>query len=308
MRLSALAASLTVVAACAAPPSRAELTTLDDLAQLPGAAMAEAERGRDGVVVGLHFDEPGARYDGFLWEAANAGADSVSLVWSWQQVDVRASEVERRSSETPADTAIVEAAQLATRLGLEVLMPSVRLDTIERGAWRGTLDPEDREGWWASYEASFSMGGARGARGCSLVVVGSELGSMEEDADRWRALISRVREVTSARLTYSANWDRVHHVRFWDASMRWGSRDTSSYGRGRAAGELALALVAAHRAVRGRARGRVGETGDRHGGRVHQPAGRGGPSMGLHARPGARPRPPADALHRAARVVGEHAA
>ena len=99
--------------------------------------MAEAERGRDGVVVGLHFDEPGARYDGFLWEAANAGGDAVSLVWSWQQVDVRASEVERRSSETPGDTEIVEAAQLATQLGLEVLMlPFVRLDgsTRNRGA------------------------------------------------------------------------------------------------------------------------------------------------------------------------------
>ena len=113
MRLSAMAAFLTVVAACAAPPSRAELTTLDDLAQLPEAAVAEAANARDGVVVGLHFDEPGARYDGFLWEAANAGADSISLVWSWQQVDVRASEVERRSSDTPADTVIVEAAQLA---------------------------------------------------------------------------------------------------------------------------------------------------------------------------------------------------
>lgn len=219
MRLSALAVSLTVVAACAAPPSRAELTTLNDLAQLPGAALAEAEQARDGVVVGLHFDEPGARYDGFLWEAANAGADAVSLVWSWQQVDVHASEVERRSAETPADTEIVEAAQLATRLGLEVLMlPFVRLDTIERGAWRGTLAPEDREEWWASYEAFILHNAALAERaGAAWFVVGSELGSMEDDVERWRALISRVREVTRAQLTYSANWDRVHHVRFWDA-------------------------------------------------------------------------------------------
>jgi len=37
------------------------------------------------------------------------------------------------------------------------------------------------------------------------------------DEDQWRELIRRVREVTDARLTYAANWDRFKEVPFWDA-------------------------------------------------------------------------------------------
>ncbi|MBW2688219.1 MAG: hypothetical protein JRE19_20315, partial [Deltaproteobacteria bacterium] len=53
--------------------------------------------------------------------------------------------------------------------------------------------------------------------GAQRFVVGSELGSLEPYDERWRALISEVRERFSRTLTYSANWDRSHAVEFWDA-------------------------------------------------------------------------------------------
>lgn len=215
--LAPLAAMLCVMCACAAPPERQSLTTLDDLVQVPERALASRDSRRDGVVVGLHFREPGAQYDGFLWEAANAGADSVSLVWSWQQESIHTSEVVRREEETPSDDEILRAAAVARGFGLEVTMlPFIRLDEIRRGEWRGTLAPSDRDAWWASYERFILHNAALAEEaGAAWFVVGSELGSMEVDEDRWRELIQKVREVTSARLTYSANWDHVQRTPFW---------------------------------------------------------------------------------------------
>ena len=50
-----------------------------------------------------------------------------------------------------------------------------------------------------------------------LFAVGSELISTEQQTDRWKALIEKVRNMPfRGRLTYSANWDHYKVPQFWD--------------------------------------------------------------------------------------------
>ena len=96
----------------------------------------------------------------------------------------------------------------------------VRMEDKGRGAaageWRGKLAPTDRDRWYESYR-SFILHYASLAEACGAqeFSVGSELGSMQVDAERWRSLIATVRANYRGRLLYSANWDDYESVPFW---------------------------------------------------------------------------------------------
>jgi hypothetical protein len=56
------------------------------------------------------------------------------------------------------------------------------------------------------------------AQGADILVVGVELRSTEQRQEsRWRALVAEVRKRFRGKLTYSANWDDVAAVPWWDA-------------------------------------------------------------------------------------------
>jgi hypothetical protein len=170
-----------------------------------------------GVALGLHFQDPEASYEGYLWEIARTGADTVSLVVSWSQVDIRATELAPRAGETPPDEGVRRAIISAHKMGLKVLLfPIIMVEQRGRGEWRGKLAPTDRDRWYASYRR-FLLHYATIAAECGAeqLSVGSELGSMQVDAERWRGLIGEVRAVYGGRLIYSANWDDYDSVPFW---------------------------------------------------------------------------------------------
>ena len=78
---------------------------------------------------------------------------------------------------------------------------------------------EDWRRWFEAY-ARFLLHDAELAEceGLDMLSVGCELkaATREREAD-WRVLLGRVREIYHGRLTYSANWDEVFDVPFWDA-------------------------------------------------------------------------------------------
>jgi len=85
--------------------------------------------------------------------------------------------------------------------------------------WRGDIafeDAEQRKRFFADY-TRWIVALARAARGCQAFAVGTELSGMLGDEAAWRELISQVRAVTDAHLTYAANWDDFDQVPFWDA-------------------------------------------------------------------------------------------
>ena len=92
---------------------------------------------------------------------------------------------------------------------------------VETEGWRGEINPGSPQGW-ATYRASyrrFVMAWARtaGRAGADAFSIGVECGSWSGRFGAfWRGLIEQVRAVFPGVLTYSANWDEVENVLFWD--------------------------------------------------------------------------------------------
>jgi hypothetical protein len=107
----------------------------------------------------------------------------------------------------------------AHALGLKIaLIPHVY---VMSGKWRGEIDlgGDARFGDWFAQYSDFVLAYAALAEelGAELFSIGVEFKSSSNFYDeQWRAIIERVRLVYSGLLTYSANWDEVEQVTFWD--------------------------------------------------------------------------------------------
>lgn len=92
---------------------------------------------------------------------------------------------------------------------------------VETGGWRGRVDPGTPEGWQA-YQHSyrdFLLAWARDAAdaGADAFSIGVEMKSLSYRFGAfWESLIRDVRDVYPGWLTYSANWDEVDDVVFWE--------------------------------------------------------------------------------------------
>jgi len=109
--------------------------------------------------------------------------------------------------------------QMARRQGMKVaIVPHIY---VMSGEWRGEIalaNENDFEQWFANYE-NFVLRFAELAEetGAEMLSIGVEFKSTTNArGTRWRQLIHRVRSHYSGSLTYSANWDEVDDVEFWD--------------------------------------------------------------------------------------------
>jgi hypothetical protein len=115
--------------------------------------------------------------------------------------------------------AVREVISQAQSRGLSVLVvPHV---FVWSGEWRGLIEPGSEAGWRAwfdSYERFVLLWATVAAEtDADAFSVGVEfLSSSQRHAWRWKDLVARVREVYRGPITYSANWDEVEHVAFWD--------------------------------------------------------------------------------------------
>lgn len=86
-------------------------------------------------------------------------------------------------------------------------------------SWRGDIDfpdPEHRARFFASYR-EWIVSLARALGDVDAFAVGTELDRLIEHEAEWRAIVTDVRAVTGAKLTYAANWTDYQRVPFWDA-------------------------------------------------------------------------------------------
>ena len=88
--------------------------------------------------------------------------------------------------------------------------------------WRGSIEFGDDKARWRRFfdgYREFIVTQARFAEqhGVTLLAVGLEYEATTHHEKEWRDIIAAVRKVYSGRITYSANWDRLHDVPFWDA-------------------------------------------------------------------------------------------
>ena len=149
-----------------------------------------------------------------LGEIASIGADWVQINPTWYQADTHTSEI-RSGPETPDDASVERAIQLAHQIGLRVfLKPHVDLTD---GTYRGTIQPDNREAWFSSYDSFITRYAEIAARTkVELFAVGTELTGTSSDRDSWLEVVKNVRAHYQGPIVYAANFDEYHAVSFWD--------------------------------------------------------------------------------------------
>ena len=88
--------------------------------------------------------------------------------------------------------------------------------------WRGTIDFGDNKDAWRRFFEGYERFIVDQARFAArhrlpLFSIGIEYKETLRKESEWRRIIRAVRKVYSGQLTYSANWDEVYAVPFWDA-------------------------------------------------------------------------------------------
>ena len=149
-------------------------------------------------------------------EIASLGASHVSVVVHGFMSDVRQSHI-TGGADAASPSAVRLLIRRARARGMDaIVFPIVWVRHRAPGEWRGTLEPADRDRWWAEY-AAFVVAWAKLAaeEHVAILSVGSELNSMEPDLEQWAMLTARVRAVYGGQLTYSANWDHYETVALW---------------------------------------------------------------------------------------------
>jgi hypothetical protein len=189
---------------------------------------ASGHAGMRGITVGpIESSQwPGRGYgtassEALLDELSRMGTTWISVtpfgrVWSLSsteiQLDFEVPYLENRA-------AVARMIRQAKQRGIKVLLiPHL---WVETGGWRGEMDPGSEQGWLA-YQASYrafilswaELAAEAGADGFSI---GVECKSWSgRFGDYWTGLIRDVRKRFGGFLTYSANWDEVEGVVFWD--------------------------------------------------------------------------------------------
>jgi hypothetical protein len=151
-----------------------------------------------------------------LSRARELGASHVALVSTWYVPNGWGGAPAPHPQRSPALDEVEALASSARAQGLEVMLkPHVnRLD----GGSRTTISPADLDAWWSAYERYVLQVAELGQRvDAHVLAVGTELGGLSGDGERWRALIAAVREHYFGVVTYAANWDEVEGVTFFDA-------------------------------------------------------------------------------------------
>jgi hypothetical protein len=137
-------------------------------------------------------------------------ANSVTLSFPFFTAGPRASSV-RAASSTPSPHRVAIALDELRRSGLRTtlrpLMDEKSLLAAGRGNWRGSIEPADRDAWFASYFGFLApyLKVARSARATTFVV-GAELSSLEGDP-RWRGLVGKAEQLFGREISYAVNWD-----------------------------------------------------------------------------------------------------
>lgn len=164
--------------------------------------------------------------DQSLAKLEDTGAEWISLLVTWYQENITATEILSDTDRTPTDADLMHAISTAHSLGLNVMLkPHLDLSN-DPGHWRGEIGEAftstvEWDAWFASYQ-NFINYYAQMAQDTSVeqFCVGTELeGTIAEEA-RWREIISGTGGVTSiftGPLVYAANWTYTNTVMFWDA-------------------------------------------------------------------------------------------
>lgn len=181
------------------------------------AAAAAAGTVYRGVAIQIHRVDQIELYKRSIDDAADVGADTVSLVILTRMENGTSNRIWLDMRLTPTPQQLGELIDYAKRRNLRVLiMPIVLLENPRHNEWRGTIKPEDWNEWFDSYRAMIlHFAWIAEQHKADILSVGSELVTTEDKVEQWRRTIHQVRQAFSGKLTYSANWDHYVSIPFW---------------------------------------------------------------------------------------------
>jgi hypothetical protein len=110
-------------------------------------------------------------------------------------------------------------AQWAEKHGISLLIKPHLAYWGSPFSWRGEIefdDPNQLDRFFETY-GRWVESIAQAVPNAHGFAVATELDKLIKHENRWRSIIERIRKQTLAKLTYAANWNSYHDVRFWDA-------------------------------------------------------------------------------------------
>lgn len=148
-----------------------------------------------GMWLQVHNNDPGCPFEQYVEEIIATGANTVCLSVSGEQPNGSSSTIYLDSRRMPSDERLVGLFAQANRRDLQlVFMPIVLLTRPVGDEWRGKINPDSWDQWWASYtDFILRYAALCQENGVDVFLVGSELISTEKQETRWRELIGKVR-------------------------------------------------------------------------------------------------------------------
>jgi hypothetical protein len=148
------------------------------------------------------------------------GANYISLLVTWYQIDWQSTDIQRAAN-TPSDEDLAHVINYAHEHGVHVLLKPQVDFTNDPDHWRGQINLPDDNAWqrWFESYRQFILYYARFAQRNDVeeLSVGTELETPSKNTRQWRAIIRAVRAEYTGLLTYSANHSGEElSVQFWD--------------------------------------------------------------------------------------------
>ncbi|MFD0971780.1 glycoside hydrolase family 113 [Plantactinospora endophytica] len=142
------------------------------------------------------------------------GANSISVSFSFVMDSAYASAVRMDHPITPSparlEVVLDEANKRGLRTAVRPMLNERNLTTDDPDMWRGSIRPESRTKWFASYrDMLVEYAKVAEAAKVATFVVGTELNSLESSTTGWRTVATGVKAVYKGELDYSANHDRL---------------------------------------------------------------------------------------------------
>lgn len=175
-----------------------------------------------GMSLNLYHTEHLELYLNAIDEMASMGFNTVHVLTPVFQRDGAADEIEMLvgPGKGPARDDLMRVLAHARSRGLKiVLMPQINFISPRGNEWRGKIQPDNWQLWWASYQRMIlSFADLAQEAEVDMFTVGCELLTTQkaEHLPRWQRIISDVRSRFGGALTYSTNWDSYQKVEFWD--------------------------------------------------------------------------------------------
>lgn len=151
-----------------------------------------------------------------LLQMSETNIECVAITVWWLQQNVTSTQIYAKSGWTATNESLAMAIQKAHEYGMKVMLkPMVDPEDVYTH-WRGEIPPSVE--WFKNYRA-FIGAYAQFAEenNVDLFCIGCEFKATEVDEQRWREIISQVREYYSGPITYAATQDSYQDIRWWDA-------------------------------------------------------------------------------------------